>query len=1377
MSLLAIVGLPRAATALTDETRVRFGHVGLAEGLSSNWVLALLREHRGFLWVGTQDGLFRFDGSKCAAYYHVPTDPHSLPSSVAGVLYEDSRGRLWVGSRWASQGMALYDRALDNFIRLPVASPPEAERVLAGPLPGLSDGRVNAITEAPDGRLWVATAKGVDLVDYDKHTYVHHVLDPTIRGKPPRLATALLADRQGALWVGTTEGLYHLDQDRKRCVPWHGFAGAGATGLDEQRIEALAQDELGHIWIATVTAGLFTIDPGQRTLRQYLPRAGDDTSLSHVRVRSLALDGAGTLWVGTENGGLDALDRRTGRFRRFLPDPFGAGTLGSASIYALLADRQGILWVGTYDDGLNYYSPSEQRFGLVTASPAGLRDRRVTTFLEARDGALWIGTDGGGLCRLAAGAKAITCLGGPGDDLARIAADSVLTMVQTGDGAIWMGGWGAGLSRLDPSQGTVVRFRHRPDDPNSLVSDDVWRIQQLRSGEIAVATQQGTDLFDPVSGRARRLSQRYPAVSDGMTLVITEASNGDLWLGQNARVQRIDAQTGEATVYGHDRAGPLHLPGGQVFDILEDSRRNIWVGGEGGLVYLAADHPPGSALVTKAGLPHRVVTSLVEDASGNLWITTHGGLSKFAGAAGNPEAPAVAHFDVSDGLQDNEFSPGAALRARDGRLLFGGRRGFNAFFPDQVPMNTTPPPVALTDIRILGRAVRPGQPHSPLRQSITETASLSLSQDLFALTFEFTALNLVQPHKNRYAYMLEGLDGAWSEAGARTDATYTQLRHGDYVFRVRAANNDGVWNQAGLALKLRVEPRWHERAWVRGTLAMLAALIVAGGLGWRARQFRARERELTLRVDERTHALQELNEQLEQRVRDRTVELNSEKQRLSVTLDSIADAVVAADVDGRVGLMNRVAEHLTGLPADTAVGQPITTVVPRLHPHTRRPRPAPTGPLPADDKGLRASESLLVRPDGTELLIAESAAPIRDHEGRTLGVVLAFRDISQQRKLEIQLATSEKLESLGMLAGGIAHDFNNLLAGVFGYLDLVRLQPPGSSKQLETMGKAMALIDKGRGLTNQLLTFSKGEAPTLAPVDLAEVLAKSAEFALSGSNVVHTMHLDRDLRFCRGDRQQIEQVFDNLIINARQAMSDGGAVSIRADNLDLEENASVPLAKGRYVRVSVADQGPGIPREMQGRIFEPFFTTKTKGTGLGLATTHSIVRKHHGYIEVSSEPGRGATFSVYLPAVDAEAGASSCKPAETPGPARRVLLLDDEPEVREVLERMLSELGHTTQAVADGRAAVEAFARARAAGQPFDLALLDLTIPGGPGGREVLARLRALDPGLQAIAVTGYSADPAMTDPTGHGFAGRLGKPCTVNDLALAIGRVSTMRS
>jgi PAS domain S-box-containing protein len=507
-------------------------------------------------------------------------------------------------------------------------------------------------------------------------------------------------------------------------------------------------------------------------------------------------------------------------------------------------------------------------------------------------------------------------------------------------------------------------------------------------------------------------------------------------------------------------------------------------------------------------------------------------------------------------------------------------------------------------------------------------------------------------------------------------------------------------------------------------------------------------------------------------VDERTAELAEEKERLAVTLGSIGDAVIATDVESRVILMNRVAEEVTGRSATEAQGHLLREIMPQFDLKTGL-YPDPVAAVLAETirDGLPA-ESLLIRSDGQERIVAENGAPIRDREGRTLGVVLAFRDVTDQRKVEDQLANSQKLEALGILAGGIAHDFNNLLTGVFGYVDMARRRLPEGTIETQIMIKALSLIERTRGLTGQLLTFSRGGEPVIAPLALGSQLQRNVEFALSGSNIVCEPNIAEDLWVCMGDRRQIDQVVDNLLLNARQAMPEGGVVTINARNAVVTEKDNLPLEPGEYVQVTVRDTGLGIPKEIRSRIFEPFFTTKPEGTGLGLATSYSIVHKHGGHIAVSSEKGEGATFSVYLPA--GHDPARRIFSSNPPAVSRqcRILLMDDEKYICEVVADMLRELGHNVETAADGNQAVAAYEAALASNNRFDLVLLDLTIHGGPGGRAVLARLLEIDPAVKAVAASGYSVDPAMADPSAHGFAGKLTKPYTIDDLAELIARV-----
>ncbi len=388
---------------------------------------------------------------------------------------------------------------------------------------------------------------------------------------------------------------------------------------------------------------------------------------------------------------------------------------------------------------------------------------------------------------------------------------------------------------------------------------------------------------------------------------------------------------------------------------------------------------------------------------------------------------------------------------------------------------------------------------------------------------------------------------------------------------------------------------------------------------------------------------------------------------------------------------------------------------------------------------------------------------------------LIRRQLAQQGALEHELQKVAKLESLGLLAGGIAHDFNNLLTVILGNLTLARLDPAVEAAAGDCLEDAERGAQRARDLTQQLLTFAKGGEPHRTAVSLAEVVREAAELVVSGSKVTCDFDFAHGLWPAEVDRIQIGQVVHNLVLNATQAMPEGGAVRLSLENVELVAEAGLPLAPGRYLKLAVADTGPGMSAEVRGRIFDPYFTTKKAGTGLGLATVHSIVRKHKGFIDVASAEGRGTTFHVWLPAsVDLVAAAPAAAAATLPPvvAGRRVLLMDDEADIRRLVTTLLHRMGLEVVAVGDGAEAVEAFRSARAAGNPFDLVIVDLTVPGGMGGKDAMQELLRIDPDARAIVSSGYSNDPVLADYCAFGFRGMVRKPYEIEELATCVARV-----
>ena len=417
---------------------------------------------------------------------------------------------------------------------------------------------------------------------------------------------------------------------------------------------------------------------------------------------------------------------------------------------------------------------------------------------------------------------------------------------------------------------------------------------------------------------------------------------------------------------------------------------------------------------------------------------------------------------------------------------------------------------------------------------------------------------------------------------------------------------------------------------------------------------------------------------------------------------------------------------------------------------------------------VRDRDLFLRRVDGALFPASLTATARRGPSGAIAWIDGTVEDVTDRKRMEAELLRTQNLESVGLLAGGIAHDFNNLLTGVMGNLSLaVDLARP-RAELLEPLADAQAASERARELTNRLLTFACGGAPTKKPLAVEPLVRACARLALSGSSSGCTFELPPYLAAIDADEVQMTQVLNNLLLNAAQAMPHGGVVTVRARDLRLDEAAS-GLAPGRYVEISVRDGGVGIPRENLGRIFDPFFTTKQRGRGLGLSTAYSIVKQHGGRIEVESTPGAGSTFTVILPASCAPAQAAA--PAAAPGsaPPARVLVMDDEPAIQRALERMLRRLGHEVCCASDGDEAIRRYRQALQAGERFDLVIMDLTVPAGMGGKEAVREVLAIDGSAQVLVSSGYSDDPIMANPRSFGFAGGVAKPYGMDDLARKI--------
>jgi signal transduction histidine kinase/ligand-binding sensor domain-containing protein/CheY-like chemotaxis protein len=825
-----------------------FDHLTVRDGLSQSTVMSILQDSQGYLWLATESGLNRYDGYSIREYRRARDNVQGLANDYIWALAEDANADLWLAT--SGGGVARWDRRTDRFqhIRHDPRDPAS-----------LANDKVRALLIDRTGRIWAGTEEGLDLLD--PHTYrARHFRH--VAGNPRSLQSdrifALHTDSGGQLWVGTDAGLSLYDGGKEDFVNVDLHAGGGPSG--EVRVRSIHSDREGALWVGTLDKGLIRIEQRTSRVTWFRHDAQVSGSLSHDRVLAILEDDAKRLWVATADG-LNLFDRTTQRFTRYGRDADNPQSLRNDDIMSLYQDRGGVLWVGTRAGGASHWNPRSWALGHYL-SPL-TRNVAVNTFAENGSGTLWVGTSSG-LVEIEMPSRRERRLGrGSGDPA--LPDERVMALLHDRQGALWVGTMAGGLVRLAPAGGSARVFHHTASDPATLPADGVMSLYEDRDGQLWVGSfGGGLARFEPKSGGFIR----YPFGRDDSTglgnaraSAIAEDQLGNLWIGTiGGGLDLLDRGTGRFHHYRRRDGDPLSLSDDTVYALHVDARGELWVGTAGGGV----DHMVGSSRDPAkvrfesprafAELRTQVVYGIESDAAGRLWLSTNSGLARF-----DPRSRSIKVFHEAHGLQAEEFNFNAHFRGRDGRLYFGGNNGFNTFAPDVEPAAAPPPRVVLTSATILDRTVAPGELPGPGQP-------LALAHDDKLVTFRFAALDFTSSANNRYLYQLEGFDTGWNNREREHSATYTNLDAGRYVFRVRAANADGVWNNEGLAIPVEVAAAPWDTPLAKAAYGALALLIL--GYLWHLHR-RRRERELRYSrqleetVRTRTHELEERNEQLQ----------------------------------------------------------------------------------------------------------------------------------------------------------------------------------------------------------------------------------------------------------------------------------------------------------------------------------------------------------------------------------------------------------------------------------------------------------------------------------------------------------------------------------
>lgn len=785
----------------------------------------VIQDQYGFIWIGSVDGLARYDGYHYKFFKHDLDDPNSLGSNQVTALFEDHTGTLWVGTDGA--GLDQFNRAKGTFIHYRHRSDDPGS---------LGEGKVNVIYEDSLGRLWVGTSNGgLNRWERRSGTFVHYGNDP---GNPGSLISntvyAIFEDSRGSIWVGTNNGLDRLDSQTGFFTHFQNDP-KNPDSLSHNSVYAIQEDPWSALWLGTFGGGLNRFDLESEKFVNFRFESKNPTSLSSDIITSLIVDRSGMLWIGTMGGGINCLDPKTNNFVRYIynpDDPYGPS---SNYINHLFEDRAAILWVSTARS-LDKYDPYKVKF------IHQFRRDHVTAIYEDRQDNLWVGAFDG-LYKYEEAIDQVIHYRYDPKIAGSLSEWRVTDIVEDHYGVLWIGTNGGGLNRFDKPESSFTAYRYDPRSSNSLPSDVITTLYVDQQGNLWVGTDKGLLRFDGMGRRFIKLplgTNQDGVEDDEIVSALLQDRQGKLWIGtEGGGLKRFEPDTGLMTTFRHNKDNPNSLHNNVIYALFEDTDGLLWVGTEGGLHRFDQQSETFTYFGVEHGLPDNEVYAILEDHNGNLWMSTDHGLSKF-----NPETGVFRNYDAEDGLQGDQFS-GAALRRRTGEMLFGGMNGISAFSPDQISDNPYIPPIALLELRQDGQVMQ-------IDQAVESLADLTMSGLARNFEFEFAALSYSQPERNQYAYLLEGYDTDWNYLGTERIGHYTDLPGGTYNLRLIGANDDGVWNEEGLSVRLTIAPPFWETRWFWG---LLSVIVVGGAFaGYRIRVMSvvSRNRELEEQVLERT---------------------------------------------------------------------------------------------------------------------------------------------------------------------------------------------------------------------------------------------------------------------------------------------------------------------------------------------------------------------------------------------------------------------------------------------------------------------------------------------------------------------------------------------
>jgi signal transduction histidine kinase/ligand-binding sensor domain-containing protein/CheY-like chemotaxis protein len=872
ITLLVFTALYAFFGTVAQTEKIVFKNLTTSMGLSHGDVTCINQDQDGYLWFGTANGLNRYNGIEFSVYNFNNNDTTSISNNYIISIYVDKQNNVWIGSK----GLCRYNRDKNNFERIPIIDDQN----------NLLNNNVTAICEDKQNRLWIGTNYGVYLFDSKTKRFIPYYIDNNRKEKLAN-CSGIVCDKNGILWISSNDskagGLIRYDPERKISTFYN--TQHPILKLKEVSVSCLSVDNNNNIWIGYVTEGIDVFNQKTHTITSYQNDPKNENSLNNNTIFSITQNTDGKIFIGT-NRGLNILDTKTTIFNHYITSESNVSLL-SNTIQNIFIGSEGTIWIACWAGGVSMF---DKRFGKFTLyqhikqDVNALSGNSVTCFTEDVNRNIWIATDGGGINCFNPTEKKFISYQTDSKYTQSLTNNKVLAIASDAHGDLWAGMWAGGLNcfKINKSQ-LILKRKYQYVDENNPASTSVFNFYVNKNGQLWVgnfgtgAYFLGTNTYKftpfPIKDSTNK-PLSFVTVRD----ILCDYRN-DIWFGtQESGLIRYNPTTENYEQFVHKEGDSTTLLSNSINIIFEDSKKRLWIGlDEGGLNVFDRKSKKFIHFTTDQGLPNNSIVGILEDNKGNLWISSFNGISKaIIDSTKGTLKLSFRNYTVQDGLQDKVFNRWSYFKSHSGEMYFGGLNGFNVFNPDSIKDNGYKPPVHFTDFLLFNKPVIIGAKGSPLNKHISQTKKLALNYDQSIFTFRFIALNYIFSEKNQYAYMMEGFEKDWNYVGNKREATYTNLDPGEYTFRVKASNNDGIWNEEGTSINIIILPPWWKTRVALVSFVLLIIFLFLGFYFFRINQLQNQKKMLEKLVKERTHEIEEKNRKLNKQKK----ELNEQNELL-----------------------------------------------------------------------------------------------------------------------------------------------------------------------------------------------------------------------------------------------------------------------------------------------------------------------------------------------------------------------------------------------------------------------------------------------------------------------------------------------------------------